>query len=48
MENEVNCPVCYATITLEDGAGYCILCEEVVYLDEDGKLNNDLLKWIEN
>lgn len=43
MEEEINCPVCYSYITIEDGAGYCIICDEVVYLDEDGELKNDLL-----
>lgn len=45
MRTEANCPVCYAFIELEDGAGYCILCEEVIYTEKDGTLNSDTLEW---
>ena len=45
MNNEKQCPVCYSYIEIEDGAGYCIMCDEVIY-ETDGELASDLLVWI--
>ena len=47
MSKQEQCPVCYNYIEIEDGAGYCIMCEEVIYETEDG-LDSDLLQWINN
>ena len=46
MRTEANCPVCYAFIEMEDGVGYCILCEEIIYTEKDGTLNSDALEWL--
>lgn len=43
MENERQCPVCYATIELIDGAGYCIMCDEVLYETVEG-VSSELLE----
>lgn len=45
MTVENQCPVCYSNIEIEDGAGYCIMCDEVIYETDEG-LNSDLLEWI--
>lgn len=45
MATEKQCPVCYSYIEIADGAGYCIMCEEVIYEVEEG-LSSDLLEWI--
>lgn len=42
MGTEAQCPVCYSYIELEDGAGYCIMCEEVVFETDEG-LSSELL-----
>ncbi|MFY3790749.1 hypothetical protein ACOQFO_03415 [Ureibacillus sp. MALMAid1270] len=44
MTEEKQCPVCYCYIEVEDGAGYCIICDEVVY-EEDGELHSDLFRY---
>ena len=45
MSKEEQCPVCYSYIVIEDGAGYCIMCETVVYEKDEG-LSSDLLETI--
>ena len=45
MTEQKQCPVCYSYIEMEDGAGYCIMCEEVIYETDEG-LESDLLKSI--
>ena len=47
MENERQCPVCYATIELMDGAGYCIMCDEVIFETEEG-VSSELLEMLMN
>ena len=44
MKTEVNCPVCYAYIEMEDDAGYCVMCDEVIYKEKDGTLKSDVLE----
>ena len=46
MKTEMNCPVCYAFIEWEDDAGYCVMCEEVIYKEKDGTFNSDVLEWL--
>lgn len=45
ITNEKQCPVCYSFLEIEDGAGYCFMCDEVIYESEEG-LSSDLLEWI--
>ena len=45
VSKEEQCPVCYSYIEIDEGAGYCIMCETVVYETEDG-LSSDLLEKI--
>ena len=45
MAKEAQCPVCYSYIEMEDGAGYCIMCEDVVYETDEG-LSSDLVEKI--
>ena len=45
MSKEAQCPVCYSYIEIEDDAGYCIMCEDVVYETDEG-LSSDLVEKI--
>ena len=46
MKIEINCPVCDAFIEIEDDAGYCIICDEVIYKEPDGTFTSDSLEWL--
>ena len=46
MTDQIQCPLCYSYIELEDGSGYCILCEEVIY-KSDEEITSDLLEQLD-
>ena len=46
MTDQIQCPLCYSYIKMEESSGYCILCEEVIYESDEG-ITCDLLEQLD-
>ena len=41
MNQQLQCPNCYDYVTILDGAGFCIICEDII-IEEDEMENNPI------